>query len=67
MLTSNKPYKPFFQKQKNLNVNFPELYSQPDKIAVVTGGSRGLGLYVVKKLVDCDMTVIVGEFFFSIK
>ncbi|XP_063709711.1 dehydrogenase/reductase SDR family member on chromosome X [Culicoides brevitarsis] len=36
------------------------LYSQPDKVAIITGGNRGLGLYVVKKLVDCDMTVIVG-------
>uniref|UniRef100_A0A336MLF8 CSON002415 protein n=1 Tax=Culicoides sonorensis TaxID=179676 RepID=A0A336MLF8_CULSO len=40
--------------------NIISLYSQPEKVAVITGGNRGLGLYVVKKLVDCDMTVIVG-------
>jgi len=36
------------------------LYSLSGKVAVVTGGGRGLGMYVVKKLLDCDMTVIVG-------
>lgn len=37
-----------------------ELYSQPDKIAVITGGNRGIGLKIIEKLLACDMTVIMG-------
>lgn len=31
------------------------------KIAVITGGARGIGLEVVKKLVQCEMHVIIGN------
>jgi NAD(P)-dependent dehydrogenase (short-subunit alcohol dehydrogenase family) len=27
---------------------------------VITGGNRGIGLYVVEKLLKCDMTVMLG-------
>lgn len=32
----------------------------PNKIAVITGGNRGIGLHVVEKLLKCDMKVIMG-------
>ncbi|KAL0111887.1 hypothetical protein PUN28_013236 [Cardiocondyla obscurior] len=37
-----------------------ELLSKPNKIAIVTGGSRGIGMEVVKKLLQCDMEVIIA-------
>lgn len=42
--------------------SFPELYKQPGKIALLTGGNRGIGLRIVKKLVECDIEVILGKF-----
>lgn len=42
---------------------FPDLPSKPDKVAIVTGGSRGIGVEVVKKLLQCDMEVIIGKLF----
>lgn len=39
---------------------FIVLYSQPDKVAVMTGGSRGIGFEVLKKLLQCDMTVVLA-------
>lgn len=32
----------------------------PNKIAVITGGNRGIGLHVVEKLLKCDMKVVMG-------
>jgi len=40
-----------------------DLSSKPDKVAIVTGGSKGIGAEVVKKLLQCDMEVIIGELF----
>ncbi|XP_058458923.1 dehydrogenase/reductase SDR family member on chromosome X [Malaya genurostris] len=40
--------------------NKVELYKQSGKIALVTGGNRGIGLRIVKKLVECDIEVILG-------
>ncbi|KAL7017750.1 hypothetical protein ACKWTF_010506 [Chironomus riparius] len=40
--------------------NTVSLYSQSSSVAVLTGGSRGLGLGVLKKLLQCEMTVILG-------
>uniref|UniRef100_A0A8D8APK7 Dehydrogenase/reductase SDR family member on chromosome X n=1 Tax=Culex pipiens TaxID=7175 RepID=A0A8D8APK7_CULPI len=40
--------------------NRVELYKQPGKIALLTGGNRGIGLRIVKKLVECDIEVILG-------
>lgn len=45
---------------KNKNF-FAVLYKQDSSIAVLTGGNRGLGLRVLKKLLECEMTVILGK------
>ncbi|CRK94471.1 CLUMA_CG007977, isoform A [Clunio marinus] len=36
------------------------LYPKPNKVAVITGGNRGLGLAVIQKFLECDMTVVMG-------
>jgi NAD(P)-dependent dehydrogenase (short-subunit alcohol dehydrogenase family) len=41
-------------------MSFVELYPQPHKVAVLTGGNKGIGLAVLQKLLECEMTVIVG-------
>lgn len=33
---------------------------KPDRVVVITGGNRGIGLLVVEKLLMCDMIVIMG-------
>lgn len=42
-----------------------DLISQPGKIAVITGGARGIGAEVVKMLMKCDITVIIGKLFLT--
>lgn len=37
-----------------------ELRKHPGKLAIITGGNRGIGLSVVKKLLQCDITVVMG-------
>lgn len=34
----------------------------PGRIAVITGGTRGIGLEVMKMLLKCDITVVLGKF-----
>jgi 3-oxoacyl-ACP reductase-like protein len=43
---------------------FLELPQLSGKIAIVTGGSRGIGTEVVQMLLKCDMVVIVGMYSF---
>jgi len=38
-----------------------EIVNKQGKVAVITGGARGIGLEVVKKLVQCNMRIIIGN------
>ncbi|XP_055703436.1 dehydrogenase/reductase SDR family member on chromosome X [Phlebotomus papatasi] len=44
----------------NSRYNVVELFKQPGRVVVMTGGNRGIGLKIVEKLLDCDMTVVLG-------
>ncbi|GAB0099637.1 dehydrogenase/reductase SDR family member on chromosome X [Sergentomyia squamirostris] len=45
----------------NARYNVVELTKQPPgRIALMTGGNRGIGLEIVKKLLECNMTVVLG-------
>lgn len=44
----------------NARYNKTDLPLVPNKIAIVTGGSRGIGAEIVKKLLQCDMEVIIA-------
>lgn len=35
----------------------------PEKIAIVTGGSRGIGATITKMLLQCHMEVIIGKYY----
>lgn len=37
-----------------------ELVKKPGKVAIITGGNRGIGVHVVDKLIKCDMIVLMG-------
>lgn len=39
---------------------FLELIQKPNKVAIMTGGNRGIGLFVLEKLLKCEMTVMLG-------
>lgn len=38
---------------------YSEIEGKSGNIAVVTGGARGIGSVLVKKLLQCDMHVII--------
>jgi len=38
-----------------------EIPRRPDEVAVITGGGRGIGIHVVKKLLQLHMHVVIGE------
>lgn len=40
---------------------YADLPSKSGKTAVITGGTRGIGLEVIKLLLKCDINVIVGR------
>lgn len=39
---------------------FSDLPLKTGKVAVITGGSRGIGLEVVRMLMQCDLHVVIG-------
>lgn len=43
-------------------LNVTELFPQRGRVAVITGGNRGIGADVVEKLLECEINVIMGEF-----
>jgi NADP-dependent 3-hydroxy acid dehydrogenase YdfG len=46
-----------YYRKRNVIKELPSKYGQ---VAVVTGGARGIGLEVVKMLVQCGMKVVIG-------
>lgn len=52
----------FLNNDRNQQVFFIDLISKEGKVAVITGGNRGIGLRVVEKLAKCDMSIIMGKF-----
>lgn len=50
-----------------LSILFLDIVNQRGKVAVITGGARGIGLEVVKKLVQCEMRIIIGKLYCDIK
>lgn len=38
-----------------------DLFKQPGRIAVITGGNRGIGADVVEKLLQCEINVVMGK------
>jgi NAD(P)-dependent dehydrogenase (short-subunit alcohol dehydrogenase family) len=45
----------------NLLLYTAQPYKQAQKIVVLTGGNKGIGLGVLKKLLECEMTVVLGK------
>lgn len=39
-----------------------DLFKQKGRVAVITGGNRGIGADVVEKLLQCEINVIMGKF-----
>lgn len=39
-----------------------ELPKKSGDVVVITGGLRGIGLEVIRMLLECDMMVVVGKF-----
>lgn len=41
-------------------LSLTDLYDQKGRVAIITGGNRGIGLHVVEKLLACQITVVMG-------
>ncbi|XP_012217294.1 dehydrogenase/reductase SDR family member on chromosome X-like [Linepithema humile] len=50
----------WFHDVVNARYNKLDLPLMPEKTAIITGGSRGIGARIVKKLLQCDMNVILA-------
>lgn len=40
---------------------FSDLPLKSNQVAVITGGTRGIGLEVIKMLLKCDINVVIGK------
>lgn len=45
------------------SILFSDLPKMSGRVAIVTGGARGIGAEIVRILLECDMEVIVGKYF----
>lgn len=45
---------------QNRHRNKLEMVNKRGRVAVITGGARGIGLEIVKKLVQCEMRIVIG-------
>lgn len=43
-----------------ISFSFTGILDQSGRVAIVTGGGRGIGLETVQQFLDLDMTVIIG-------
>jgi hypothetical protein len=50
-----------FDFSLSLSFSRTALYKQPNKIVVLTGGNKGIGLGILRKLLECEMTVVLGN------
>lgn len=47
-------------KKNVIGVISKDLFDQPGRTAVITGGNRGIGADVVEKLLQCRINVVLG-------
>lgn len=45
----------------NMSFFLSDLPIKSNQVAVITGGTRGIGLEVIKMLLKCDINVIIGK------
>lgn len=43
------------------SIHFVALVSHAGRVAVITGGNRGIGAKVVEKLIKCKISVVMGK------
>lgn len=52
-------------KEITINLSFSimleDLFKQSGRVAVITGGNRGIGADVVEKLLQCEINVVMGK------
>ncbi|KAK9503749.1 hypothetical protein O3M35_010244 [Rhynocoris fuscipes] len=53
-------FKAIIEDIKLKSTNKCPIINKNGEVAIVTGGSRGIGASLVKKLLQCEMTVIIG-------
>jgi hypothetical protein len=51
---------PYVYSTHNLHCFISDLLPKLGEVAVITGGARGIGVEVVKKLLQCGMHVVIG-------
>lgn len=53
----------FILNSKKKKIYISDLPLKSGKVAVITGGTRGIGLEVIKMLLKCDINVVIGKKF----